>query len=241
MKKLDSMLFAGYAVVAALTIGCSQNDNGTSNRPDAENRPGQTPGTAGTAGTAADSRQADKKPMTVTGCLQETKGITGSYLLTQANAESSGSAPVGTSGSSSRSEVEQKQMMAAKKSFQLSGETDELKNFVGHRVRIIGVLSSSKSGQGQSSSKSEQGQSSSKSEQGQSSSKSEQGQSSSKSEQGQSSSKSEQGQSSSKGEQGQSSSKGQLPTIDVVTVTNLGDSCETTGKATTGGNSKSKR
>jgi hypothetical protein len=239
MKKLDSTLVAaGYAVAAALTIGCGQGQNDKGNQPQTANQQGQSSskGEQGqkseTKGTSGTSGGADKTPMTVTGCLQETKGITGSYLLTQANAGSSGSAPVGTSGSSSRSEVEQKQMMAAKKSFQLSGETDELKNLVGHRIRVIGVLSSSKS---------EQGQSSSKSEQGQSSSKSEQGQSSSKSEQGQSSSKSEQGQSSSKGQQGQSSSKGQLPTIDVITVNNVGDACETAGKATTGGNSKSKR
>jgi hypothetical protein len=142
MKKLDRTLFAGCAVAAALTIGCGQNENDANNRPDAANRPAQTPGTAGTAGTAADSRKEDKNPMTVTGCLQETKGMTGSYVLTQANAGSSSSAPVGTSGSTgSSSEAEQKQMTAARKSYRLSGETDQLKNLVGHQIRVTGVLS----------------------------------------------------------------------------------------------------
>jgi hypothetical protein len=134
--QLDKTIFAGCAVAAVLAVGCNNGDT-TGNRTDPENRPAETPGAAPTAGTAGDSR--DKKSMTLTGCLQETKGMTGGYILTRAKSEPSGSAPVGTSGrTSSGSEVEQKQMEAAAKSYQLSGETDQLKNLVGHEIRVTG-------------------------------------------------------------------------------------------------------
>ena len=140
MKNLDKTLFAGCAVAAALAIGCSNTEKQTPS--DTANRPATTPGAAGTSGTAADARDADKNPTTMlTGCLQETKGMAGNYILTQANAGSNSSAPVGTSGStSSGSAIEQKQMSAAKKSYRLSGETDQLKNLVGHEVRLSGTI-----------------------------------------------------------------------------------------------------
>jgi hypothetical protein len=138
MQKLDKTLFASCAVTAVLAIGCNNGDT-TGNRTDPANRPGETPGAAPTSGTAADSR--DKNSITLTGCLQETKGMTGGYILTRANTDPSGPAPVGTSGrTSSSSEIEQKQMAAAAKSYQLSGETDQLKNLVGHQIRVTGTM-----------------------------------------------------------------------------------------------------
>jgi hypothetical protein len=143
--KLDKTLLTGCAVAAALAIGCSNNESRTNNPSDTANRPAGTPGaagTAGTAGTAADARDTEKNATTtLTGCLQEKKGMTGDYILTQVNLGSSGSAPVGTTGStSSGSAIEQKQMSAAKKSYRLSGETDQLKNLVGHEVRVSGTV-----------------------------------------------------------------------------------------------------
>jgi hypothetical protein len=141
MKQLDKTLLAGCAFAAALAIGCSNNEPRANNPSDTANRPAGTPGAAGTAGTAADARDSEKNATTLTGCVQETKGITGNYILTQASAAPSGSAPVGTSGStSSGSAIEQKQMSAAKKSYRLSGETDQLKDLVGHEVRVNGTV-----------------------------------------------------------------------------------------------------
>jgi hypothetical protein len=139
MQGLDKTLFAGCAVAAVLAIGCGNNGDTIGNRTDPANRPGGEPGAAPTAGTAAESR--DKNAITLTGCLQETKGVTGGYILTRANAEPRSSAPVGTSGRTSPgSDVEQKQMTAAAKSYRLSGETDELKNLVGHQIRVTGSV-----------------------------------------------------------------------------------------------------
>jgi hypothetical protein len=102
MQGLDKTLFAGCAVAAVLAIGCGNNGDTTGNRTDPADRPGGTPGAAPTSGTA-DSRDKssadspDKSSMTLTGCLQETKGVTGGYILTRAN-NTGASAPVGTSG-----------------------------------------------------------------------------------------------------------------------------------------------
>jgi len=134
MMKLNKTMLMGCAVVAALSFGCNR-DEGATKTGDAS-----TPA-AGTAGTAADARAtSDKTPLTLTGCLQKTGGITGDYILAQASTGKS-TAPVGTSGSAeSNDAVGQRQLNAAEHSYRLSGESDQLKDLVGHKISVSGTL-----------------------------------------------------------------------------------------------------
>ena len=73
--------------------------------------------------------------MTLNGCLQKEDGILGDYVLTQANVPADA---VGTSGQVGT--VESRQLEAAARSYRLSGESDKLRNLVGHQVRVMGTL-----------------------------------------------------------------------------------------------------
>ena len=132
--KLNRTMLMGCAVVAALSFGCNR-DEGVKKTGDTS-----TPA-AGTAGTAADTRAtSDKTPLTVTGCLQKTDGITSDYILAQAST-GKGTAPVGTSGSAeSNDAIAQRQLNAAEHSYRLSGESDQLKDLVGHKITVTGTL-----------------------------------------------------------------------------------------------------
>src|SRR5262249_767289 len=75
-----------------------------------------------------------------TGCLQKTDGLVGEYILAQAT-PANGTAPIGTSGSSeSAATVGQRQQNAAERSFRLSGESDQLKDLVGHKIIVSGTV-----------------------------------------------------------------------------------------------------
>jgi hypothetical protein len=135
MMKLNRTMLMGCAVVAALSFGCNR-DEGVAKSGDTS-----TPA-AGTAGTAADARaSSDKAPMTLTGCLQKTDGITGGdYVLAQASTGKS-TAPVGTSGSAEPNDaIGQRQLNAAERSYRLSGESDQLKDLVGHKITVSGTV-----------------------------------------------------------------------------------------------------
>jgi hypothetical protein len=87
------------------------------------------PGTVGTSGEADGS-----SPVTVTGCLQQGDG---GFILTQANEQPG---PVATSGEQASRDVQQKQQQAAARSYRLSGDDDNLRDLVGHQVRISGTI-----------------------------------------------------------------------------------------------------
>ena len=132
--KLNRTMLMGCAIAAALSFGCNRDEGATktgdTSKPAAE-----------TAGTPADTGATSDKPaLTLTGCLQKTEGIGGDYMLAQASA-AKGSAPVGTSGSGEPSDaIGQRQLNAAEHSYRLSGESDQLKNLVGHKITVSGML-----------------------------------------------------------------------------------------------------
>jgi hypothetical protein len=132
--KLNNSMLVGCAVVAALSFACNRNEapkNENANAP-----------AASTPGSAADTRAANatEAPMTLTGCLQKSDGIGGDYILAQATT-GNGTAPIGTSGSSdSSATIGQRQQNAAERSFRLSGESDQLKDLVGHKITVSGTM-----------------------------------------------------------------------------------------------------
>src|SRR5262249_14260401 len=73
------------------------------------------------------------------------KGMLGNYILTQANQAAPDEA-VGTSGDrkdadkNANGKIEQRQIAQAAHSYRLSGESDQLKDHVGHEVRVRGNL-----------------------------------------------------------------------------------------------------
>jgi hypothetical protein len=90
-----------------------------------------------TADTRGTSGSADNAPaITLTGCLQEGKGIGSSYILTQANRASE---PVGTSGSAAAGDkVRSEELKAAVKSYRLDGDNGQLRDLLGKQVRVSG-------------------------------------------------------------------------------------------------------
>ena len=115
MMKLNRTMLMGCAVVAALSFGCTRDEGVTKTG-------GTSTPAAGTAGTPADTRAtSDKAPLTLTGCLQKTGGITGDYILAQATT-GKGIAPVGTSGSAESNDAVGQRQLNAERSYRLSGE-----------------------------------------------------------------------------------------------------------------------
>lgn len=133
MMKLNNTMLMGCAIAAALSFGCNRDEGAA--------KTGNTSTPAGAAGTPADTRATSDKPaLTLTGCLQNTEGITGDYILAQATT-AKGGAPVGTSGSAEPSDaIGQRQLNAAEHSYRLSGESDQLKSLVGHKITVSGTL-----------------------------------------------------------------------------------------------------
>lgn len=114
----------GMAVcAAALAITA-----GACNTADRDADMNAAPGTVGTSG------EADSSPVTVTGCLQQGDG---GFILTQVNEQPG---PVATSGEKESQEVQEKQQQAAARSYRLSGDDDNLRDLVGHQVRISGTI-----------------------------------------------------------------------------------------------------
>jgi hypothetical protein len=123
MRLLTNGMAVGAAALAITAGACNTADRNADMN--------DAPGTVGTSGEAKDS-----SPMTVTGCLQQGDGRDG-YILTQVNEQPG---PVATSGERESNEVQQKQQQAAAKSYRLSGETDHLRDLVGHEVRVTGNI-----------------------------------------------------------------------------------------------------
>jgi hypothetical protein len=87
--------------------------------------------TVGTSGAAG-----EKTSVTLSGCLQRSDG--NDFVLTQANASSGDTAP--SKAASDRGSVEQRQRAQASRSYRLSGDSDQLRDLVGHQVRVSGTL-----------------------------------------------------------------------------------------------------
>ncbi len=120
---------AVWTVALAITVGCS---NGNRDRDDSN------AGTAGTSGATpeATANANDPSTMTVTGCLQQGDG-SADLILTQVNSQPG---PVATSGGNQSTAVQEKQREAATRAYRLSGGPDELRDWVGHQVRVTGKL-----------------------------------------------------------------------------------------------------
>ncbi len=111
-------------VVATVGVGC--------NRSDTVNTPKDTLAT----GTSGSNAEKNTTPVTISGCLQKTGGLN-NFVITQANRMES----VGTSGAAGSNSVENKEIVAASKSYRLSGgDNDELNNMIGKQVRVVGTL-----------------------------------------------------------------------------------------------------
>jgi hypothetical protein len=104
--------------------------NGTE-RETMDQEPGQPPAAASPAGQ--DDRNAQ---VTVTGCLQQGDGS--DFILTEAT--DLPDQPIATSGDQPGGTVQQEQRQAAANSYRLSGGPDNLREMVGHRVRITGTI-----------------------------------------------------------------------------------------------------
>jgi hypothetical protein len=119
---------AAYGAVLALSVTAC----GTANEADRDRASGsaESPAT-----TSADRNNAS--PKTLTGCLQQGDGDN-DFILTQVNEQPG---PVATSGEKESSEVQQKQQEAAARSYKLSGGREQLRDLVGHQVRVTGTVS----------------------------------------------------------------------------------------------------
>src|SRR5436190_12617389 len=140
VMRFDRAIVVAIASAAVFASGCDRGDTATSNA-------ANTPPAAGTSGAAASAADTNKPAVVLTGCLQETTGILGDYILTQAKPVMSNGPAIGTTGAAdeknSKGEpkgIEQRQLAQAERSYRLSGESDQLKNQVGHQVRVRGNL-----------------------------------------------------------------------------------------------------
>lgn len=118
-RGVGKALVTGAFALAVSAIGCGEGNR-------------RYDDTVGTSGRDA----SENKSVTLSGCLQRGDGA--DFILTQADA-SSGEAS--TSGSSSdRGSVEQQQRAQASRSYRLGGDSEELRDLVGQRVRVMGTL-----------------------------------------------------------------------------------------------------
>lgn len=119
---------AGIAAVALVAGACSDMDN-TAREPINEADP--IAGDTREAPMAGDRRDAEAKPINLTGCLQRGDG---EFILT--TADMAAGEPAATSGAA----VQKQQMQAAAKAYRLSGEDDTLEPHIGSRIRVTGTL-----------------------------------------------------------------------------------------------------
>jgi hypothetical protein len=107
---------AAWAVAAAIVVtGCSRGEP-------AREDPSPKAGASTASGTAPDPN--NPLIVTVTGCLQRGEGDN-DFILAQASSEAR---PVATAGP------------RAPGSYRLSGGPDELRDWIGHRVRVTGAV-----------------------------------------------------------------------------------------------------
>lgn len=122
MRSLTNGMAVWAAALAIAAGACNTADRESANE---DANAGAPVGTGG---------DADNSPVTVTGCLQQGDG---GFILTQANGQPG---PVATSGEKESQEVQERQQQAAARSYRLSGDDDNLRDLVGHQVRISGIV-----------------------------------------------------------------------------------------------------
>jgi hypothetical protein len=124
--KLYKVSLTLCAAAAALGLSGCQRD-----------RAAGEPSATGTSGRVTSERYASAGDLNVSGCLQKTAGIPSDYILTQT---SSPAESVGTSGTLGT--VEGRDLDAAARSYRLSagGQSNRLRNLVGHQVRVMGTI-----------------------------------------------------------------------------------------------------
>jgi hypothetical protein len=123
-KGRGKLTTAGAFALAIAIIGCNTAD------------PERNQTTASTSSPADSAAGKENSSMTLTGCLQQAEDGD-DFILTQVNQQPG---PVATSGENESSQVQQKQREAAAKSYRLSGNTDNLREMVGHEVRVTGTI-----------------------------------------------------------------------------------------------------
>jgi hypothetical protein len=112
----------GVLLLAASVAACS--DTGA----DRDATTGSAESPAGTS--------AERSPRTLTGCLQQGDG-NDDFILTQVNEQPG---PVATTGENESTAVQDRQQEAAASSYRLSGGPDNLRDLVGHQVRVTGTI-----------------------------------------------------------------------------------------------------
>jgi len=126
------LLTSAAAALALSAWACSNTSSDRNNT--------ATPGTAGTSGTASD------QSVNLTGCVQQTGGMMGDYVLTVVNSQSR---PIGTSGatpnstapngsSASGDMAARARQNAAAQTYRLDGDNSQLKDLVGKQVSLTG-------------------------------------------------------------------------------------------------------
>src|SRR5260370_24801791 len=140
VMRFDRALFVAVASAAVIASACDRGDTAKSN-------PANTPPVAGTSGAAASAADTSKPAVVLTGCLQEKTGMLGDYILPQAKPVMSSGDAIGTTGAAdeknSKGEpkgIEQRQLAQAERSYRLSGASDQLKDNIGHQIRVRGTL-----------------------------------------------------------------------------------------------------
>jgi len=139
----SALIALAGAAVFACACGPSEKARTDTTAANPATPPAAATGTAGgaTAATTTDT----KKPIVLTGCLQEEKGMLGNYILTQANRTAPDENAVGTAGDKDKNagNIEQRQINQAARSYRLSGESDQLKGQIGHQIRVRGTRADS--------------------------------------------------------------------------------------------------
>jgi hypothetical protein len=118
---------AAWTVAAAVAIGGCSNGNRDSTA-------GANAGSKAASGTTPDPN--NPLVLTVTGCLQRAEGGN-DFILAQASAQP---APVATGGTTESGAAQRQQEQPASGSYRLSGGPDELRDWVGHQVRVTGAV-----------------------------------------------------------------------------------------------------
>ena len=146
--RFDRSALLALAGAAVFACACNTTDTAKTNAANTPNATAAAPAPTGsTAPAAAANTDAAKPEVVLTGCLQEEKGMLGDYILTQAKPVMSSGNAIGTSGAAdekaSKGEpkgIEQRQLAQAERSYRLSGASDQLKDQIGHEVRVRGNL-----------------------------------------------------------------------------------------------------
>ena len=136
---MNRSLLVAVASAAVFASACDRGDKVNSNA--ANTPPAVTPR------AAASTADTSKPAVVLTGCLQERKGLLGDYILTQAKPSMSDGNAIGTTGAADQKAatgepkgIEQRQLAQAERSYRLSGESDQLKDHIGHQIRVRGNL-----------------------------------------------------------------------------------------------------